>query len=95
MRKLMAVVLPLWCLSSCAAMHAITQDPIFAKDETPQKVRGPNVPEPEPVDSVEQQTAAPGPTEEAKVDAEVKEAKKPSPIKSKKASQKTVAAAQK
>jgi len=37
------------CLTGCAAMHAVTGDPMFRPD-TPQKqvIRGPNVPEPEP-----------------------------------------------
>lgn len=37
-----------FCLSGCAAMHHVTGDPMFAPEVKDTRVRGPVVPEPEP-----------------------------------------------
>ena len=59
------LVLPLvvLCLSSCAAMHHVTGDPIFAPEPKP-VVRGPNVPEPEPTDTLLEEPLKPRPAAE-------------------------------
>jgi len=51
MLKSSFVMAAVMCLSSCAAMHSVTGDPMFRPTEpTKHVVRGPNVPEPEPDD---------------------------------------------
>jgi hypothetical protein len=51
MPRLLVSLACLWSLAGCAAMHAVTGDPMFRpKSEQRQVIRGPNVPEPEPTE---------------------------------------------
>ncbi len=89
MTKTLVALIVALSFSSCAAMHHVTGDPLFAPEAKP-VVRGPNVPDAEPTDDLLEQP----PTRREPVADEDELAPLPAPMSKKKGTKVAAAGAQ-